>query len=296
MVNRMLVPEVGDPNRRLTTLPPVPQTVREPVRYLPPIESSPKPARAVLAEALLEQSSTRPPRATRKVLLSLIAHSLAIAVVLAVPFIFTEAIDLSQFHKTMLVAPPAPPPPPPPPAAAARTVPVRPRSILTVAGKLIAPMRVPQKIAMLNEQDLPPDAGSFGAPGGVPGGVPGGQIGGVLGGVLTGVSTNPVAPPPPAAPKGPIRVGGDVKLPRLISRVEPRYPLLARQAKVQGVVTIDAVIDRTGHVVEMRVISGQPVLIQAALDALSQWRYEPTILNGQAVAVRLEVSISFHLY
>jgi len=289
MVKRLLVPEVGDSSRVTKVLPPVPQAFREPVHFLPPVTSTDPTSRKVLAEALLEQSSTRPPRATRKMLISFFVHSLLIATLLAIPFFFTEAIDLTQFNKTLLVAPPAPPPPPPPASSAARSAPSRPRPVLMQAGKLYAPARVPQKVAMLNESDLPPDAGSFG--------VPGGQIGGVLGGVLTSMSSNPVAPPPPpAAPRGPIRIGGDLKPPRLITKVPPNYPALARQAKIQGVVTIDAVIDRTGRVVEMSVISGHPSLIQAALEALSQWRYEPTILSGQTVPVRLEVKVTFNLY
>jgi len=297
MVKRLLVPEVGDSSRVTKVLPPVPQSFREPVRFLPPVSTSDPTSRRVLAEALLEQSSTRPPRPTRKVVISFFVHSVLIAVLLAIPFFFTDAIDLTQFNKTLLVAPPAPPPPPPPPASsAARSAPARPRPVLMQAGKLYAPARVPQKVTMLNESDLPPDAGSFGVPGGTPGGVPGGQLGGVLGGVLTSMSSNPVAPPPPAAPRGPIRIGGDLKPPRLITRVPPNYPILARQAKIQGVVTIDAVIDRNGRVVEMSVISGHPSLIQAALEALGQWRYEPTILSGQAVPVRLEVKVTFNLY
>jgi len=131
------------------------------------------------------------------------------------------------------------------------------------------------------------------APGeGVAGGVPGGVPGGVIGGVLSGA-----APPAPApisvAPKGPIRAGGKVKAPRLISAPDPVYPVLARQARIGGAVVIDAVIDTQGNVIEMQTVSGQPLLALAAMEALRHWKYEPTTLGGEVVPVRLLVTIAF---
>jgi protein TonB len=75
----------------------------------------------------------------------------------------------------------------------------------------------------------------------------------------------------------------------------PVYPPLAKQTKVQGIVSIDAVIDTEGNVVEMRVVSGHPLLISAALDAVKNWKYEPTYLNDQAIAVQLIVTVTFQL-
>jgi len=103
----------------------------------------------------------------------------------------------------------------------------------------------------------------------------GGVIGGVIGGVSTGVQTGPIAPKE-AKPKGPVRVGGRVKEPRLINRVEPAYPPLARQTHMEGTVLIEAVLDEQGNVVEAKVVSGPPLLIQAAMDAVRRWKYEPT--------------------
>jgi protein TonB len=113
----------------------------------------------------------------------------------------------------------------------------------------------------------------------------------VIGGVLSGVA------PPPApivsAPKTPIRVGGGVKAPRLIFGPEPVFPVLARQAKIAGAVVIDAVIDTQGNVVEMKTVSGPQILALAAMEALRQWKYEPTILGGEAFPVRLLITITF---
>ena len=165
------------------------------------------------------------------------------------------------------------------------------------AGKLLAPTVIPKHIAEIKEAPLEPD--SFGGvAGGVPGGVPGGQMGGVLGGVIGGVlntAARPVPPPPSVKPKGPIRVGGHVRPPKIIVKVQPEYPPLARQVHIQGQVQIDAVLDEQGNVIEMKVVSGPPLLYQAALDALKKWKYEPTYLNDQPIAVQMIVTITFQL-
>ena len=144
---------------------------------------------------------------------------------------------------------------------------------------------------------MPADADFAGVPGGVPGGVPVGQLGGVLGGILGGISTNASRAPAPPAEKGraPIRVGGHVRAPRAIYRPEPDYPPLARQARIQGDVVIDAVIDKTGIVVEMKAVSGPPLLVPAALAAVRTWRYEPTYLNEEPIDVRFIVTVHFQL-
>ncbi len=114
----------------------------------------------------------------------------------------------------------------------------------------------------------------------------------MIGGALSG-AVPPAPTPIDSAPKGPIRVGGKVKAPRLIFGPDPVYPLLARQARVSGAVVIDAVIDTQGNVAEMRAVSGQPILALAAMETLRQWKYEPTILGVEAVPVRLLVTITF---
>lgn len=85
------------------------------------------------------------------------------------------------------------------------------------------------------------------------------------------------------------------RAPKPIVRVQPDYPAIARQAHIQGVVTIDAVLDERGNVQEMRAVSGPPLLYEAALEALRKWNYEPTYLNDQPVAVQLLVTITFQL-
>jgi len=131
---------------------------------------------------------------------------------------------------------------------------------------------------------------------GVPGGVAGGSLGGVIGGVIGGIKTiaAPIAPKE-TKPKEPLRVGGRVREPELIKRIEPNYPELARQTHLSGAVLIDAIIDENGNVVEMKVVSGHPLLIQSAVNAVRQWKYRPTHLNDVPVPVQLIITVSFRL-
>jgi len=125
---------------------------------------------------------------------------------------------------------------------------------------------------------------------------PGRAGGGVLGGILGGIGHPPAPPPPaPVVHQGPYRVGGKVQAPRLIRQVEPEYPPLARQARVQGDVIIDSMIDTEGRVTQMKVVSGSSLLVQSAIQALEQWRYQPTLLNGQPVPVEMLVTLHFTL-
>jgi len=164
------------------------------------------------------------------------------------------------------------------------------------AGKLLAPTIIPKEIAQLKE--APPEPDTFGGvAGGVPGGVPGGQMDGVIGGVLAGVMNTGarLIAPPTGKPGAPMRVGGRIRPPKVIVQTYPEYPTLARQARIQGQVQIDAILDEQGNVADMRVVSGPPLLHQAALDALKKWKYEPTYLNDRPISVELIVTITFHL-
>lgn len=263
-------------------------TVDLPVRMSQP----PRREQKVFAEALLEASSTRHRFSGRRVFYSIAIHTLVLMALILPPLFFTDTLNLKQFTQTLLVAPPPPPPPPAPQAIVKAAVSKR---VFTNAGKLMAPTAIPQKIAMLKEEPIDPDMGA-GAAGGVPGGVPGGQLGGVIGGIISDASRKAsVAPPPSAQNRAPVRVGGHVRAPRLITKVAPAYPPLARQTRVQGDVTVDAVIDTAGNVVDMQIISGHPLLLSAALEAVRQWKYEPTYLNDQPITVQLIVTVTFRL-
>jgi protein TonB len=218
-----------------------------------------------------------------------------VGVMVLVPLIYTEALPKAQLM-TFLAAPPPPPPPPPPPAAAAPA----PRIVrhVSVEDIMRAPTVIPKTIAQVKDEPEPPPS-SVGVVGGVPGGVPGGQMGGVLGGVIGGVlSAATPPPPPPPKPQTPkrIRVGGQVESARLIFGPKPEYPPLAKMARIQGVVRLDAVISKDGTIQDLKVLpGGHPLLVGAAMAAVQRWRYQPTLLNGEAVEVATEIDVNFTL-
>jgi protein TonB len=156
----------------------------------------------------------------------------------------------------------------------------------------VAPKVIPREVKIIKE-DAEPDMASVGMTGGVPGGVAGGSMGGVLGGVIGGMGGAP--PPPKPHQSGPLRVGGNVQAARIVNRVQPVYPPLARQTRISGTVRLHAIIGKDGAIKELEVLNGHPLLQQAALDSVRQWRYQPTLLNGEAVDVDTTIDVIFSL-
>jgi protein TonB len=212
-----------------------------------------------------------------------------IGVMVLIPLIFTEALPKGT-TLFMLVAPPPPPPPPPPAAAPVRIV----KQVQTdiINGELRTPTKIPKKIEMIKEDEAPPPVmASTGVVGGVPGGVPGGSMGGVIGSVL---SSTPVAVPKIATPQR-VRVSSGVSSGLLIRKVSPNYPPLARQARIQGQVILQAQISKDGSIQNLQLISGHPMLAPAAIEAVKQWKYKPYLLNGEPVEVETTVQVNFTL-
>ena len=252
-----------------------------------------RPAFEFSQAVLLERNPMRTGSKTLDVAIAMMLHVVVIGMPILLGLFYTDTINIKQYASMLLVAPPPPPPPPPAASMAIKATPVH-RTFMS-AGKLLAPTVIPKEIAQIKEAPVEPDAFG-GVTGGVPGGVPGGQMGGVLGGVLGGILNTAAKPMAPAAKSGaPVRVGGRVRQPRPIVQTHPEYPLLAKQARVQGQVQIDATLDEQGNVIDMKIVSGPPLLYQAALDALKKWKYEPTYLNDQPIAVEMIVTISFQL-
>jgi periplasmic protein TonB len=222
--------------------------------------------------------------------LSMIFQVLFLAILILIPLIYTEALP-KTLMSSILLAPPPPPPPPPPPAPA-QVVHIKPVAHLMEAGKLVAPKVIPKDVKIIKEEEQPPDMGMGGVAGGVPGGVAGGSMGGVIGGVIGGAGT---APPPPRPSVARTRVGGAVQAAKLVNRVQPLYPPLARQTRISGTVKLHAIIGKDGSVQQLQVESGHPLLVQSALDAVKQWRYQPTLLNGEPVEVDTEIDVIFTL-
>ncbi|MFH2033013.1 MAG: energy transducer TonB, partial [Bacteroidota bacterium] len=150
-------------------------------------------------------------------------------------------------------------------------------------GQLVAPVEIPEEISDEELMDI-------GIEGGIEGGVEGGVVGGVLGGVVGGILGGVVG-----EIEAPIRAIGEIKPPRLIKRVEPLYPEIARQARVEGVVIIEATTDMYGRVQTVKVLRSIPLLDQVAIDAVRQWVYEPMVINGRPRGVVFTVTVRFKL-
>jgi len=126
-------------------------------------------------------------------------------------------------------------------------------------------------------------------------GIEGGVVGGVAGGIVGGLEAAPPPPPPPPPPAAPVRVGGNIKPPTKTRDVKPTYPAIAQSARVQGVVIIEATIGPNGGVQEAKVLRSIPLLDAAALEAVKQWTFTPTLLNGVPVPVIMTVTVNFTL-
>src|ERR1700731_4599699 len=241
-------------------------------------------------DSLLESGGRLKTKRGRTTTFAIILEIGLIGVMVLMPLIFTEALPKQQLM-TFLVAPPPPPPPPPPPAATPVKVVKQIQSDL-VNGQLRSPTKIPQKVQIIKEEEAPPpEMASGGVVGGVPGGVPGGQMGGVIGGII---SSTPVAVPKVATPQR-VRVSLGVSQGLLIKKVQPAYPPLARQARIQGTVLLQAEISKDGAIENLRLISGHPMLAPAAIEAVKQWRYKPYMLNGEPVEVETQITVNFTL-
>jgi len=154
--------------------------------------------------------------------------------------------------------------------------------------------RIPQTVAMIDDapsvESIPGSAAFSGTPDGVFG-------------LLQPQAALPPkpAPPPPAAPKAlptvtpRLKIGGLVQAAKILRQVKPVYPQLARQARISGEVRLEAVISREGTVESLQVLSGHPLLVPAALEAVGQWLYRPTLLNGEPVEVLTQIEVHFKL-
>jgi len=217
---------------------------------------------------------------------SIAIHFIALIAVVIVPLMTSaELPEPAAAVKAFFVEPqaaPPPPPPPPPPAPKAQNVPKVTPKVETPPDKFTAPVETPDQIKPEQGLDL-------GVAGGVPGGVEGGVPGGVVGGVVGGL---PDAPPPPTQA---VRVGGNIKEPKKVHHVNPTYPDIAKAARVQGIVILECTISPQGKVTDHKILRGIPLLDQAAVDAVKQWIYTPTLLNGVPVPVIMTVTVNFKL-
>src|SRR5208282_903143 len=192
-------------------------------------------------DSLIESGNKLKTKRLSTTILSFMLQMFLLGILILIPLIYTDALPKTQLM-TFLVAPPPPPPPPPPPAAA--VVKVVKMVSEVVNGQLRTPTKIPEKVQMIKEEEAPPDLGAGGVPGGVPGGIPGGSAGGVIGGIVNMQAANI---PKIATPQR-VRVSQGVSQGLLIRRVQPNYPPLAKQARIQGQVVLQAEISKDGTI------------------------------------------------
>ena len=238
-------------------------------------------------DSLIESGGKLKTKRGRTTALAVVVQVGIIIVMILIPLMFTEALPKAM-TMTFLAAPPPPPPPPPPPAAVKI---VKQVETDIVNNQLRTPTKIPKKVEMIKEEDTPPPQ-MAGVVGGVPGGVPGGQMNGVIGGII---SSTPAAIPKVATPQR-VRVSAGVTQGLKIKNVNPVYPQMAKIARVQGPVVLAAVIGKDGTIQGLHVLStASPLLNQAAIDAVKEWRYRPYILNGEPVEVDTQITVNFTL-
>ncbi len=244
-------------------------------------------------QSILPRGRTRSRWAVPLVMLGELA---IVGVLILIPLIYVQALPMAQLT-SMLTLPPPPPPPPTPPAPAVARPKIIPRQFKLNA--FTAPATIPKTVVINAVPDAPtPSAVTAGVPGGVPGGVAGGSLGGILGSIKAAAPPPPPPPPPaPAATPTPsrIQVGGQVQAAKIVKQIMPTYPKLAHDAHIGGTVRLKAIIAADGTVKDLSVISGHPLLIPSALNAVKQWVYKPTILNGTPIEVDTEIDVNFQL-
>lgn len=222
-------------------------------------------------------------RRTVTLSLSLAAHAAAIGAMVILPLMTSEIpsdLATSAVH-AFFVQPAAAAPPPPPPPAKVTAGHLEPKAAPPKDVTFSAPLETPNQVAPEKSGDLVLEGT---VAGGVEGGVPAGVLGGVVGGL-------PDPPPPPR----PVRVGGSIKEPKKLKHVDPVYPQLAVASRVQGVVVLECTLSPDGRVAELKIVRSIPLLDAAAIQAVRQWVFTPTLFNGVPVPAVMMVNVRFAL-
>jgi protein TonB len=239
----------------------------------------------MFADSMLETSWAQRARRGWMTLSSLGLQALAAAFLLLLPLIGTTA-----FPQLRLLSPPvslAPPPGPLPPPSHPQSAAICQSDML---GKmLLAPRRIPIGVRNVVDDAAAPQLGASGPY--VPGSIGSGDPNKVLNSIFT--AAKPALPPPPP-PAHTVRLSS-MREGDLIYQAKPEYPALARSARIQGSVVLQAVISRQGTIESLRVLAGHPLLVRAAIAAVIQWRYRSYVLNNEPVEVETQITVNFSL-
>jgi len=228
---------------------------------------------------VVDPSITVGARKRYSVPLSIVVHALAVLIALIVPVIAPDVLPMPPEMLAFLsAAAPVPALPPPPPRAGRRP------SVADDINLPAAPVTAPPDIGPEVPVDSAHDAPS----------IPVGVVEGVLESIVYAPAAPPVAAPP--KPAIPVRAIGGIRSPMKIKDVAPKYPSVALAARAEGVVILEATIGLTGMVEDVRILRSIPLLDAAALEAVRQWEYSPTLLNGVPVPVLITVTVNFTLH
>lgn len=238
----------------------------------------------MFADSLLENHWANHGRRGWTTLASFALQALGIAILLTLPLIYTEGLP-----KLHLVSMSAPLPPPGPPPATQQHSGARPAESNIFHGIVVAPPTIPVGVKPIIDDSAPTEACTICVPEGIGPISNSNPVPGAL-----GMTAAFVPPPPPKPVARPPRISHMMEG-NLIYKVQPVYPPLARAARIQGAVHLRAIISRNGIIENLQAIDGHPMLIQAAIDAVRQWRYRPYILNDEPVEVETQVTVNFSL-
>jgi len=242
-------------------------------------------------ESLKQENSRNAARHITSLFLSLVAHVMIVGIILLMPLVFFNVLHADELVAFLIEPPTKLPDPPEPPAPPVRTA-ARGTQVFTGDYRQ-TPDRIPEGIPVPNESDMAPVIGKI-----VEGINPPGQAASAGPGIGDILARHRVVEPPmptPPAPHPPVRVSSGVQESKLIFKAAPVYPPLAIQARVSGKVLLEAEIDEDGNVARVNIVSGHPLLVNAAADAVKKWRYSPTILNGEPQTVLAIVTVVFRL-
>jgi len=232
-------------------------------------------------DSTFESNGTIRTRSRGWMIAALALNSSIVFALILVPLIYPEALP-SQFMTFLMEVPPppsAPPEPPHQPAHASAT------TTAVYQDPFAVPRQIPNSIVIPDKPEAPFDSATVSLDSGS----------GVRDGVPDGLWHQPAPRVVPVVPKGQTHVPSSIAAGLLIRKVIPPYPALPKAAHVEGTVVLAATISKDGTIVNLRVVSGPAMLQQAALDAVSQWRYRPYLLNGQPVDVETTVNVIFTL-
>jgi len=236
-------------------------------------------------DSLVESSGKLAHRNPWGTAISFSAQILLGGILVLISMIYTEALPAQKFI-SMLEAPAPPPAPAPGPRSVSRATQARSQFD---RGVLVPPREIPRTIAVVHD-DL--SAPSLSSDAGI--GVPNAVSYSAANNMITQLLRSAPVPMPKVVVNK-VRVSSGVAQGLLVRRVKPQYPPLARQARIQGTVVLQAVIGKDGSVQNLRVVSGHPMLTAAAIDAVKQWLYRPYYLNGEPVAVDTQINVNFTL-